>query len=78
MPPTQSMGVGKVPFGWGHQLRASRQAAKARKVADELASATRACCFDLDLRHEEVANTVATAAEVEDEIHHLIGVLRTP
>ena len=29
-----------------------------------------------ELLHEEVANTVATAADIEDEVQHLVGVLR--
>jgi RNA polymerase sigma factor (sigma-70 family) len=31
-----------------------------------------------ELLHEEVANTVATAADIDDEVRHLIAVLRGP
>jgi RNA polymerase sigma-70 factor (ECF subfamily) len=29
-----------------------------------------------ELLHEEVANTVATAADIDDEVRHLVAVLR--
>jgi len=31
-----------------------------------------------ELLHEEVANTVATAADIHDEVRHLVAVLREP
>jgi RNA polymerase sigma-70 factor (ECF subfamily) len=31
-----------------------------------------------ELLHEEVANTVATAADIDDEVRHLVAVLREP
>src|SRR5215472_3847803 len=31
-----------------------------------------------ELLHEEVANTVATAADIDDEIRHLVAILREP
>jgi len=31
-----------------------------------------------ELLHEEVANTVATAADIDDEVRHLVAVLRGP